>query len=63
MKIEDKRMLGYEPISASVTYKVRWFDRDNEVAYWILLPKIFFRKIQEVNVINEVLETNNDNVL
>ena len=61
MKIEDKRMLGYEPVSAVVTYKVRWFDRDNEVTYWILLPKIFFRKIQEVNVVNEVIETNNDN--
>src|SRR3989339_101174 len=42
--VEEKKLLGYDPIEGKVTYKVRWYDRDNDTNYWVVLPKIFFKK-------------------
>jgi len=42
--IEEKRQMGFEPVSAKVTYKVKWTDWDNGVEYWVLLPKMFFTR-------------------
>jgi len=54
VKLEEKKLMGYEPISAKITYKVKWFDKDNNVNYWIVLPKIFFQKVKSQENESEV---------
>ncbi len=46
-KIEEKRLLGYNPKIAVITYKVKWHDPNLDTDYWIVLPKMFFKKNDE----------------
>jgi ATP-dependent DNA helicase RecQ len=51
-KLAKKKALGYLPTHAVVTYKVKWYDKDNDQTYWLVLPKIYFSRMpgQEDNV-------------
>ena len=42
-QLETKKRLGYIPKYAVVEYKVKWFNRDDDKFYWILLPKIYLK--------------------
>lgn len=56
-KIEQKRLEGYEPFRAAVYFKVKWYSLEENKEYWILLPKLFFRKLVLIEEVDPVLET------
>ena len=53
-KIEQKRSLNYEPIEGRISYKLKWYDKENDIEYWIALPKIYFKRIEIIPSTNDL---------
>lgn len=51
--IIEKEEMGFKPVFAKVTYKVRWYDRENDRDFWLLLPKIYFKKIPKEDIVDD----------
>jgi ATP-dependent DNA helicase RecQ len=47
-EIEQRRAIGYQPVAATVTFKVKWYNKDEDRYYWIVLPKVMFEKQREI---------------
>jgi len=60
-KIEQKHVGGYEPFRASVYFKVKWYSPEENKEYWILLPKLFFRKEVHIEEADPELDTKSNN--
>jgi ATP-dependent DNA helicase RecQ len=60
-EISKKAEMGYKPTHAVVSYKVKWHDKDNDKTYWLLLPKVFFKRVTEQEV-DKNEESNDDNI-
>jgi len=43
-KINTKLKYGYKLNFAKVTFKVKWYDKEQDKEFWIILPRIIFKK-------------------
>jgi len=48
-KFQEKIEEGYVPYKAVVTYKVKWCREEDDSEHWLLLPKIYFQKVEKNN--------------
>jgi ATP-dependent DNA helicase RecQ len=46
-EMHQRQEAGYRPVVAYVTFKVKWFSKEDQRHYWIVLPKIIFEKQKE----------------
>lgn len=43
-KLEVKKGQGYIPVKAITYFKVQWYNKTEEKLYWVILPKITYKK-------------------